>query len=319
MLFLLAALAVLIGVLLGLLGGGGSILTVPVLVYLAGLSTKSAIITSLVVVCITSAIAVINHAKAGRVCWKTGITFGLAGMVGAFIGGRMAAYIPDPILLVLFAGIMLAASLAMIRNKKGKEFTRQAGEPLCPQNLPVAAILFDGLLVGLITGLVGVGGGFLLVPALNYLAGLPMHAAIGTSLFIIVIQAIAALAGHASHFEIDLQLTGLVTGCAIVGSFIGSQLSGKISSTHLKRGFGVFVFLLGSFLLYKEINPQIISQIQQLLVERREFILGALSLLLVLSLYRLWSWLHSDDNLNNQKGGIESAPQCQTSFTDDKS
>jgi uncharacterized membrane protein YfcA len=313
MLVLLAALAILIGILLGLLGGGGSILTVPVLVYLAGLSTKSAIVTSLVVVCITSFIAVVNHAKAGRVCWKTGTTFGMAGMAGAFMGGRIAAYIPDPILLVLFASVMLAASLAMIRNKKGKESTRQVGEPLCPQNLPVAAILFDGLLVGLITGLVGVGGGFLLVPALNYLAGLPMHAAIGTSLFIIVIQAIAALAGHASHFEINLPLTALVTGCAIMGSFIGSQLSGKISSEYLKRGFGIFVFLLGSFLLYKEVNQQITAQIQQLLIERREFILGAVSLLLVLSLYRLWSWLHSDDILASQ-----SAAQCQTHFFDDQ-
>ena len=308
MMLLLAALAVLIGILLGLLGGGGSILTVPVLVYVAGLSTKSAIVTSLVVVCITSSIAVINHAKQGRVCWKTGITFGVAGMAGAFLGGRAAAYIPDPILLLLFAGVMLAASLAMIRNKKDKDSTRQPGEPLCPQNLPVAAILFDGLLVGLITGLVGVGGGFLLVPALNYLAGLPMHAAIGTSLFIIVIQALAALAGHANHFQIDLPLTGLFTGCAIAGSFLGSQLSGKISSQHLKRGFGVFVFLLGSFLLCKEINPQIISQIQKLLIERREFILGALTLLVILGFYRLWSWLHSDKNTTDNV-----AHQCNLS------
>lgn len=313
---LLAVLAVFIGILLGLLGGGGSILTVPVLVYLAGLSAKSAIVTSLVVVGITSLIAVVNHAKAGRVCWKTGITFGLAGMVGAFIGGRIAAYIPDPILLVLFAGVMLAASLAMIRNKQGREATRQVGAALCPQNLPVAAILFDGLLVGLITGLVGVGGGFLLVPALNYLAGLPIHAAIGTSLFIIVIQAVAALAGHADHFEIDLPLTGLVTGCAIAGSFIGSKLSGKISSAVLKRGFGVFVFLLGCFLLYKEINQDIINQIKQLLIERREFILGALSLLTLLSLYRFWSWLHAVKPVNSDNPAATQS-QCRTHAGDD--
>lgn len=313
---LVAVLAILIGILLGLLGGGGSILTVPVLVYLADLSTRSAIVTSLVVVCITSFIAVLNHAKAGRVCWKTGITFGLAGMGGAFIGGRIAAYIPDPILLVLFASVMLVASLAMLRNKPGKDSIRQAGEKLCPQNLPVAAILFDGLLVGLITGLVGVGGGFLLVPALNYLAGLPMHAAIGTSLFIIVIQALAALAGHANHFQIDLPLTVLVTCCAVAGSFIGSQLSGKISSRQLKRGFGVFVFLLGCFLLYKEINQQILAQIQQLLSERREFIFGALSLLLLLSFYRLWSWLHSGENLKQSKN-IQTGSQCRTCTDDD--
>jgi hypothetical protein len=290
---LLAIVAVIIGILLGLLGGGGSILTVPVLVYLAGLSTKSAIITSLVVVCITSAIAVVNHARAGRVCWMTGVNFGAAGMVGAYLGGRMAAYIPDPILLVLFATVMLISSAAMLRNKQNPQATRQVGERLCPQNLPYAAILFDGLLVGLVTGLVGVGGGFLLVPALNFLAGLPIHAAIGTSLFIIVMQALAALAGHASHFEIDITLTALVTGCAILGSFIGSQFSGKVSSAYLKRGFGVFVFFLGAFLLYKEVNQQIIEQIKQLLIEKQEFIFGALTLLALLSLYRLWSWLHS--------------------------
>jgi uncharacterized membrane protein YfcA len=314
--WLLAILAIIIGILLGLLGGGGSILTVPVLVYLADLSTKSAIVTSLVVVCITSSIAVINHARSGRVCWKTGVTFGVAGMAGAYAGGRIAAYIPDPILLVLFAVVMLAASLAMLRNKNSQQATRQPGEKLCPQNLPVAAILFDGILVGLITGLVGVGGGFLLVPALNYLAGLPIHAAIGTSLFIIVIQSLAALAGHASHLDINLPLTALVTVCAVSGSFIGSKISGKISSSHLKHGFGIFVFLLGCFLLYKEINQQIIDQIKQLLIERREFIFGALSFMLLLFLYRLWSWLHSVKNMSTPESS-QSLSHCQTHPSDD--
>jgi uncharacterized membrane protein YfcA len=296
---LLAIVATIIGILLGLLGGGGSILTVPVLVYLADLSTKSAIITSLVVVCITSSIAVINHARAGRVCWRTGVTFGSAGMVGAFLGGRVAAYIPDPILLVLFASVMLVSSAAMLRNKQNPQAMRQVGERLCPQDLPIAAIIFDGLLVGLVTGLVGVGGGFLLVPALNFLAGLPIHAAIGTSLFIIVVQALAALAGHASHFDINLPLTALVTSCAILGSFIGSLGSGKVSSVHLKRSFGIFVFCLGCFLLYKEVNQQIIAQIKQLLIEKQEFIFGALTLLTLLWLYRLWSWLHSFKNISS--------------------
>lgn len=290
---LLSIISLLIGVLLGLLGGGGSILTVPVLVYLADLSAKSAIVTSLIVVCITSSIAVINHAKAGRVCWKTGGIFGAAGMVGAFLGGRIAAYIPDPILLVLFASVMLVASLAMLRSKKVQTVTEETGRKLCPQHLPVAAILFDGVLVGLITGLVGVGGGFLLVPALNYLAGLPIRAAIGTSLFIIVVQALAALAGHANHLDVNWTLTALVTGYAVAGSFLGSQLSTKISSDFLKRSFGVFVFCLGCFLLYKEINPRILHQFAALFIAHREFILGAVSLSGGLLLYRLWSWLHT--------------------------
>ncbi|MCK4840776.1 MAG: sulfite exporter TauE/SafE family protein [Methylococcales bacterium] len=291
---ILIALATVIGILLGLLGGGGSILTVPVLVYLTDLSTKSAIITSLIVVCLTSSIAVINYARAKKVCWKTGSTFGAAGMIGAFIGGRISAYVPDPILLVLFAMVMVIASIAMFKDKKADNDATPCLElNFCPMNLPVSAILFDGLLVGLVTGLVGVGGGFLLVPALTLLAGLPIQSAIGTSLFIIVLQSAAALAGHANHMAIDIELTSLVTGCAIVGSFIGSNLSGKINAVYLKKGFGGFVFCLGSFLLYREMTPALISQIEQLIIEHQNFLTGALTIATTLMLYRLWTWLHS--------------------------
>lgn len=293
MLALLAVLAVLIGILLGLLGGGGSILTVPVLVYVAGLSTKSAIITSLVVVCITSAIAVIGHARAGRVCWKQGMTFGSAGMAGAFVGGRIAHYVPDAILLMLFACVMLVASSVMLWNKANPKTAHQTWEGLCPKDLPIMAILFDGFLVGSLTGLMGVGGGFLLVPALNYLGGLPMQAAISTSLFIIVMQALAALAGHANHFEIDLPLTALMTGCAVVGSFAGTYLSSKISSDHLKLAFGVLVFCLGGYLLYKGINQQTIEQLKHLLIEKQEFIFGVLTVIFCIWIYHFRLWLHS--------------------------
>ena len=290
---LLIALSIVIGILLGLLGGGGSILTVPVLVYLAGLSTKSAIITSLIVVCLTSSIAVIHYARQRKVCWKTGITFGLAGMLGAFIGGRISAYIPDSILLVLFAAVMLIASLSMLKTSPQKtQPTGNLEKNFCPINLPVSAILFDGLLVGLVTGLVGVGGGFLLVPALTILAGLPIQAAIGTSLFIIILQSAAALAGHANHMEINTELTLLVTACAISGSFIGASLSTKINARYLKKGFGFFVFCLGNFLLYQELTSELIQQIKQLLITYQEFLKGAFTIIGVLLIYRLWSWVH---------------------------
>jgi uncharacterized protein len=291
---LLSGTAVVIGILLGLLGGGGSILTVPVLVYLADSTPKSAIVTSLVVVCITSAITVLSYALRKMVCWKTGITFGLAGMLGAYSGGRLAAFIPDPILLVLFAIVMLLASIAMLRNttRSSQPAGEQCREDFCPLTIPVAAILFDGVLVGLVTGLIGVGGGFLLVPALTLLAGLPIQAAIGTSLFIIVLQSLAALAGHADHMNLDLQLTGLFTLCAIVGSFIGSSIGKRIPSRHLKPGFGIFVFLLGCFLLYQEISVDLLRQIEGLLQQYKEFFKGALTIVITLLLYRLWSWLH---------------------------
>lgn len=297
---LLIALSLLIGVLLGLLGGGGSILTVPVLVYLAGLSAKNAIITSLIVVCLTSLIAVVNHARHDKVCWSTGLAFGLTGMIGAFLGGRLAAYVPDSLLLVLFAVIMLAASLSMLRNKKTPKFAQIPLQKPCPQHLPLIALMFDGFLVGSVTGLIGVGGGFLMVPALHNLAGLPIHAAIGTSLFIIIIQSSAALAGHASHMTIDIFITALFSAFAIIGSFVGSSLSGKVPGQHLRRGFGLFVFILGCFLLYREINPPMMAQIKDLVIHHQDFILGASTILVIMLSYRLWLWVHTLQKSNDR-------------------
>lgn len=299
---LLIALSLLIGVLLGLLGGGGSILTVPVLVYLAGLSAKNAIITSLIVVCLTSLIAIVNHARRDKVCWSTGLAFGLTGMIGAFLGGRLAAYVPDSLLLVLFAVIILAASLSMLRNQKTLKPLKSARFPLkpCPQHLPLIALMLDGFLVGSVTGLIGVGGGFLMVPALNNLAGLPIHAAIGTSLFIIVIQSSAALAGHTSHMTIDIFITALFSAFAIIGSFIGSSLSGKVPGQHLKRGFGALVFILGCFLLYREINPPMMAQIKDLVIRHQDFILGASTILIIMLSYRLWLWVYTLPKSNDR-------------------
>jgi len=290
---LLGFLSTVIGVLLGLLGGGGSILTVPVLLYLTDLSTKSAIITSLVVVCLTSMIASIRYAKKGKVCWKTGFTFSTSGMPGAYFGGQISAYIPDSILIVMFALIMLLTSTAMIKSKTIQPTDKPLIKNLCPVNLPVSAILFDGLLVGLVTGLIGVGGGFLLVPALTILAGLPIQAAVGTSLFIIVMQSIAALAGHLNQMSIDLNLTLMVAVCAILGSIVGSGLANKMDAQLLKQGFGVFVLLLGCFILYQEVNQSLVLQLKQLITQHQEFLKGTVSIIILLYLYRIWSKLHS--------------------------
>lgn len=294
---LISILAVIIGVLLGLLGGGGSILTVPVLVYLADIPAKSAIITSLIVVGCTSIIATLTHARKKHVCWKTGAIFGSAGMLGAFLGGRLTVYIPDALLLVLLGLVMLVASFSMIFGKKTpvveEDNNHDDNTSFCPAELPIIAILLDGFFLGVITGLVGVGGGFLLVPALTHLASLPVHAAIGTSLFIISLQSAAALMGHASHLNIDIELTALITCLAIFGSFIGSKLAHYIPANTLKRSFGYFVLLLGSGLLYKEVNPSVIIQIQTLIEEYQQFISGASTMIALTILYRLWLWLHT--------------------------
>ena len=178
MIALTIALAVLVGVTLGLLGGGGSILTVPLLAYVAGMDAKQAIATSLLVVGVTSAVGAVSHARAGHVQWRAGLVFGAAGMAGAYAGGLLARFIPGTVLLIGFAAMMIAAAIAMLRGRKNTGTGDQ------PDALPVIKIVLEGLVVGLVTGLVGAGGGFLVVPALALLGGLPMPIAVGTSLVV---------------------------------------------------------------------------------------------------------------------------------------
>jgi uncharacterized membrane protein YfcA len=284
---LVVILALIIGLLLGLLGGGGSVLTVPVMVYVVGLEPKSAIATSLIVVGTTSLVAVIGHWRAGRVCWKNALAFGLAGMTGAYGGGRVAAFIPGNILLILFAAVMLATAIAMLRGRKERAVPRSGS--LCPARVNVPAVVFDGFLVGAINGLVGVGGGFVIVPALNLLGGLPMHAAIGTSLLVISMNSAAALAGYISHVGIDWHLVAIFTGAAVAGSLIGGLLSKRVSGTALRRVFGVFVMGVAGYLFYRELNWEVLAEVQELLLEHRDFVLGVLTATLVPALF----WLRS--------------------------
>ncbi|MCM4081221.1 sulfite exporter TauE/SafE family protein [Paractinoplanes hotanensis] len=246
-LVLTVVLAVGVGVSLGLLGGGGSILAVPLLVYVAGLPAKEAIATSLLVVGTTSAVAVIPHARAGRVRWRTGLIFGVAGMTGAYAGGRVAAYIPGTVLLAGFALMMLATSIAMIRGRRPKP-----GKPV-PHELPVLHVIADGIIVGLVTGLVGAGGGFLVVPALALLGGLPMPVAVGTSLLVIAMKSYAGLAGYLSTVHINWALAAAVTAAAVLGSLAGGKLAGRIPEPLLRKAFGWFVAIMGVFVLAQQL------------------------------------------------------------------
>jgi uncharacterized protein len=253
-------LAVLVGVALGLLGGGGSILTVPLLVYVAGLEAKEAIATSLLVVGVTSLAALVPHARAGRVMWRTGAVFGVAAMVGAYAGGRVAEFIPGTVLLVAFALMMVATAVAMIRGRSrgsarsaGTEGADGSGDGAVERggahDLPIKLVLLEGVVVGLVTGLVGAGGGFLVVPALVLLGGLPMPVAVGTSLLVIAMKSFAGLAGYLSSVTIDWGLAMAVTGMAVVGSVIGALLSGRVPQDHLRRAFGWFVLVMGVVVL----------------------------------------------------------------------
>ncbi|MGB3353250.1 MAG: sulfite exporter TauE/SafE family protein [Mycobacterium sp.] len=251
MIALTIGLAVFVGVALGLLGGGGSILTVPLLAYVAGMDAKQAIATSLLVVGVTSAIGAISHARAGRVQWRTGLIFGGAGMAGAFGGGLLARFIPGTVLLIGFAVMMVATAVAMLRGRKNVEVTDGS------HRLPVPKIVAEGLIVGLVTGLVGAGGGFLVVPALALLGGLPMPIAVGTSLIVIAMKSFAGLGGYLSSVQINWTVALAVTAAAVVGALVGSRLTAKVDPDALRKTFGWFVLAMSSVILAQEIHPSV--------------------------------------------------------------
>lgn len=248
MIALTIALAVFVGVALGLLGGGGSILTVPLLAYVAGMDAKQAIATSLLVVGVTSAVGAVSHARAGRVQWRTGLIFGAAGMAGAYAGGVLARFIPGTILLIGFAVMMIATAIAMLRGRKS------GIESVEVQRIPMVKVVGEGLVVGLVTGLVGAGGGFLVVPALALLGGLPMPVAVGTSLIVIAMKSFAGLAGYLSSVQIDWTVALMVAAAAVVGALIGARLTAMVNPDTLRKAFGWFVLAMSSVILAQEIH-----------------------------------------------------------------
>ncbi len=247
----------LIGISLGLIGGGGSILSVPILVYVLGFEEKTAIATSLLVITVTSAAAAAQHARAGNVRWRVVLVFSAAGMAGAFAGGHLARFVPGAVLLILFAGIMLAAAVAMWRSASSARGSSQSEAQ--PQLLPFV-VLRHGFAVGLLTGLVGAGGGFLIVPTLALLFRLPMHQAIGSSLVVIALKSVAGFLGYLSHVQVDFQFVALDSACAMAGSILGARLGAGLSGNALRRGFAVFVFIMALAILYVE-APTYLAQL----------------------------------------------------------
>ncbi len=250
MVALTVVLALGVGLCLGLLGGGGSIVTVPLLAYVAGLDAAHAIATSLLVVGVTSVVGAVSHARAGHVRWRTAVMFGAAGMVGASAGGWASQFLPGSLLLVGLAVVMITAAIAMVRGRSA-----EAANSVDSPTARPAILLPQGAAVGLVTGLVGAGGGFLVVPALALLAGLPMTAAIGTSLVVIAMNSFAGLAGHLSVATIDWWLAAAVTGAAALGGIVGVRLTDRVSVATLRVGFGWFVLAMASLVLAQEIHP----------------------------------------------------------------
>ena len=254
--------SILIGVALGLIGGGGSILTVPVLVYLFAVEPVIATAYSLFIVGLTSAVGSFGYFKKGLVNIKTAIVFGIPSIVAVFT--TRALIVPaipkeifsignftltkDLFLMLLFAVIMIIASYSMIKKEKTK-----ASEESQEQKFNYPLILIEGALVGIITGLVGAGGGFLIIPALVILSKLPMKEAVGTSLVIIAAKSLIGFFGEGGESIIDWQFLFTISAFAIIGIFIGTSLSKKIDGTKLKPAFGWFVLVMGIYIITKEL------------------------------------------------------------------
>lgn len=249
--FLALAGALLIGLSLGLLGSGGSILTVPVLVYLLGQEEKVAIAGSLGIVGLVSLAGAVPHALRRQVAWSNVLWFGLPGMAGTWLGALLSRYVSGTTQLVLFAVVMLLAAFLMMRAPRAAS----AGRP------PRAAwkIVLDGILVGVLTGLVGVGGGFLIVPALVLLGGMPMHLAVGTSLLIIALKSASGFVKYLAvlgeqGLTLDWPVLGTFGAVGVLGTFGGSYLGSRIPQAALRRVFGALLVLMAAFILYNSLR-----------------------------------------------------------------
>lgn len=242
------ALAALIGLSLGMLGGGGSTLTVPVFVYVLGFDPKAAIAMSLPVVGATSLVGAASHWRSGQVQVRTAVLFGLVAMAGSFLSARLLApRVSGTLQLALLAIVMLAAAVSMFRNAGGRKHAE--GHAPLPAPVPLLAVVALG--VGTLTGLVGIGGGFLIVPALVLLARVPMKQAVGTSLLVIAMNTFSGWAGYAAHTDVPWGFLTAFTAVAIAGILGGTHLTRFVSQAQLKRAFAVFLLCVGAFILYQ--------------------------------------------------------------------
>ncbi|MDQ6875066.1 MAG: sulfite exporter TauE/SafE family protein [Actinomycetota bacterium] len=249
-------LGLLIGLLLGLLGGGGSIMAVPALVYGAGMPLSSAVPTSLVVVGLSSAGAVLPRVRSGQVEWSTAGVFGAAGAAAAFAGAAVNRLLAPRLVLAGFAVLMVAAGAQMLRAQTPRSASgrRPAGGKPWRSYLP--RVLGAGFAVGFLTGLFGIGGGFLIVPALVLVLGVPMEVAIGTSLLVIVITSAAGFVAHTGHARLDFAVTAAFTLAAVAGSLAGALVSRRVAAGRLRRWFAYLVFAVAAYVLAEVgLNP----------------------------------------------------------------
>lgn len=249
--FLAILAGVLIGVLLGALGGGGSILAVPALVYGFGQSAQEAGAGSLVIVGTTSLVAALGRTRAGDVDWRRGLVFGIVGVVGAVAGARLSANVDPEILLFAFGALLLVVAVLMWRRASRPRRTDEpasATEPGRPHVHP-ARVLVTATAVGLLTGFFGVGGGFAIVPALVLALEMPMTLAVGTSLVVIAVNCVSALAARAgTGIVIDWSIVAPFTLSAVVASLVAARLARRLPQHQLTRAFAVLLVLVGGYM-----------------------------------------------------------------------
>ena len=239
------SLAALIGISLGLLGGGGSILAVPILVYVLGFTAKQGIAMGLFIVGVTSLFGAAGHRRKGNVNLRAALTFGAVAMTGTFAGARLSAFISGRAQLLLFAVVMLVAAVFMYRNG------RTASVAPRPRRASPLVVGLSAMAVGGLTGVAGVGGGFLIVPALVLLVGLPMKESVGTSLLVIALNSLVGFAGYLGQVPMPWGYLALFTSIAVAGITVGTWASQYVSQAALKRAFSGFLIVMGLFILVK--------------------------------------------------------------------
>lgn len=244
------AFGLVIGATLGLLGGGGSILTVPIFVYVLGFGPKEAIAMSLAVVGVASAAGVATHWRTGSVQVRVGLVFGAFAMLGTYAGTRIATFLTGAAQLALF-GVVMVTAAAFMASTPGAQAAACA--PARTQAAGVGLLVAGALVVGLLTGLVGVGGGFLIVPALVLLA-LPIRAAVSTSLLIIALNCVVGLYGYLGRVNISWTAVALVTAGTVPGIATGAYLHRLVPPEALRRGFAAFLILIAAFILYQNVG-----------------------------------------------------------------
>ena len=244
MTLLAAVLAFMVGVTLGLLGGGGSILTVPAVVFALGIDAKLAIVMSFPIVGGAALVGAVQHWRLGYVDLRVALLFGLATMAGAFGGGWLGRGIPGQVQFVILAVVMLGAAGSLFHNAKVAERTVVEPRGVSPQLLAI------GVATGLLTGLVGVGGGFLLVPALVLFADVPMKKAIGTSLLVIAMNTAAAYAGSHGSLDVPWRIVLAFGSFTAAGIILGTMLVPRVPVPALKRGFAALLVAMSVYIFW---------------------------------------------------------------------